>query len=291
MSQPEVVAGQTIPVTATFFKGAYVNTLNIAWNRTVLGATTSELTWGPPPAVVTTSALTFNAIDLKPGTEYGFWVHECDAITCAPPSELLKTSTEAVGSNDVVFWLDNDTAQKLGSNVVGTTGGTFQTNVLIPASTAPGAHLLHAGVLSSPNASATASITVCQAGGCGPSVAVLNTSNNTLYPPGSVVEVGLPVVLRGSRFTPGNSVAIFVDTIQGPKAGSAPVGPLGNFQASFTMPTVVAGQHRFLAVEAKPGAIKMMPMIKPGGKPEIQPLTPADFVTAAVAVYVQAMAQ
>jgi hypothetical protein len=286
VSQPEVVAGQLLPVTATFFKGTYVNSLDITWNKTVLGPTTSHLTWGLPQqtSTVTMAELTYVATNLKPGTGYQFSVQECDAITCAPTSELLKTSTEAAGANDVTFWLDSNVNQKLGSNVVGSNGGSFQTNVLIPASTTTGTHLLYAGVLGRPPASAT--IQVCQAGVCGPTVAVVNTSNNTLYPPGSVVEVGMPVVLRGSKFAPGGSAWIWMDSIQGTKAGAGQIGPLGNFQANFTMPMVAPGQHKLLAVELKPG-VKLPPTPK-GQKPAFPP---QDFVTAAVAIYVQAMAQ
>jgi hypothetical protein len=284
VSQPEVVAGQMLPVTASFFRGAYVNAMNIAWNKTVLGDTKSSLVWGPPKVTITTPALTFNAIDLKPATQYTFQVHECDGITCAPLSDVLTTGTEATGSNDVYFWLDNNTGQIIGHNTVGAAGGQFLTNVLIPATTAAGAHLLHAG---SPGGQpATASITVCQVGGCGPTVGVLNTSNNTLYPPGSVVEVGLPVVLRGSKFAPGGSVWIWVDSVKGTKAGAAPVGPLGNFQASFTMPMIMAGKHNLLAIELKPG-VKLP--LTPKGKIPVIP--PQDLVSASVSVYVQAQAQ
>ena len=284
VSQPEVVAGQMLPVTASFMRGAYVNAVNIAWNKTVLGDTKSTLQWGPPPVTITTPALSFNAIDLKPATQYTFRVHECDGITCAPLSDLLTTGTEATGSNDVYFWLDNNTGQIIGHNTVGASGGQFLTNVLIPATTAPGAHLLHAGTPG--GQPATASITVCQVDGCGPTVGVLNTSNNTLYPPGSVVEVGLPVVLRGSKFAPGGSVWIWVDSVQGTKAGTAPVGPLGNFQANFTMPMIMAGKHNLVAIELKPG-VKLPPTQK--GKTPVIP--PQDLVTASVAVYVQAQAQ
>lgn len=284
VSQPEVVAGQMLPVTASFFRGTYVNALNIAWNKTVLGDSKSSLVWGPPQTTITTPALTFNAIDLKPATQYRFQVHECDGISCAPLSDVLTTATEATGSNDVYFWLDSNTGQIIGHNTVGAQGGQFLTNVLIPASTAPGAHQLHAGTPG--GQPATASITVCQVGGCGPTVGVLNTSNNTLYPPGSVVEVGLPVVLRGSKFAPGGSVWIWVDGVQGTKAGAAPVGPLGNFQANFTMPMIQWGKHNLVAIELKPG-VKLPPTQK--GKMPVIP--PQDLVSASVAVYVQAQAQ
>jgi hypothetical protein len=284
VSQPEVVAGQMLPVTASFFRGSYVNALNISWNKTVLGDTKSSLVWGPPKVTITTPALTFDATNLKPATQYTFQVHECDGITCAPLSDVLTTATEATGSNDVYFWLDSNTGQIIGHNTVGAAGGQFMTNVLIPASTAPGAHQLHAGTPGSQPA--TASITVCQVGGCGPSVAVLNTSNNTFYPPGSVVGVGLPVVLRGSKFAPGGSVWIWVDGVQGTKVAAAPVGPLGNFQASFTMPMIQWGKHNLVAIELKPG-VKLPPTQK--GKMPVIP--PQDLVSASVAVYVQAQAQ
>jgi hypothetical protein len=284
VSQPEVVAGQVLPVTASFFRGAYVNALNIAWNKTVIGDTKSTLVWGPPPVTITTPALTFNAIDLKPATQYTFRVHECDGITCAPLSDVLTTGTEAAGSNDVYFWLDSNTGQIIGHNTVGSSGGQFLTNVLIPAATAPGAHLLHAGTPGSQPA--TASITVCQVGGCGPTVGVVNASNNTLYPPGSVVEVGLPVVLRGSKFVPGGSAWIWVDGVQGTKAAAAPIGPLGNFQASFTMPMIMAGKHNLVAIELKPGV-----KLPPAPKGQMPVIPPQDLVSASVAVYVQAQAQ
>ena len=134
-------------------------------------------------------------------------------VACTPAVDL---SVDGVYGGDV-------TGQIIGHNTVGASGGQFLTNVLIPATTAPGAHLLHAGTPGSQPA--TASITVCQVGGCGPTVGVVNTSNNTLYPPGSVVEVGLPVVLRGSKFAPGGSVWIWEDSVQGTKAGTAPVFP------------------------------------------------------------------
>jgi hypothetical protein len=284
VSQPEVVAGQMLPVTAEYFRGAYVNALNIAWNKTVLGDAKSSLVWGPPKVTITTPALTFNAIDLKPATQYTFQVRECDGISCAPLSDVLSTATEATGSNDVYFWLDSNTGQIIGHNTVGASGGQFLTNVLIPATTTPGAHLLHAGTPG--GQPATASITVCQVGGCGPTVAVFNPSNNTISPPGSIVGVGSPVVLRGSKFAPGGSVWIWVDGVQGTKAAAAPVGPLGNFQASFTMPMIQWGPHKFVAIELKPG-VKLPPT--PKGKMPVIP--PQDLVSASVAVYVQAQAQ
>lgn len=273
VSQPEVMAGQVLPVTASNFRGTYVNAIKVGWNQTVLGKPRSSLEWGPPPVTITTLALTFDATNLKPATGYGFRVHECDGLTCAPWSDLLATKTEPAGSNIVAFWLDSDKAHPIGGAQAPAGGGNFIANVKIPPGTAPGPHKLYASVFALPPASAD--ITVCQPGGCAATVAVLNTSNNTLYPSGAFVEVSTPVVLRGSHFAPGGAVAIFVDTAKGPRAGTAPVGPLGNFQASFTMPLIPAGSHKFLALEAKPGT----------APPHLQ------FIQASVGVYVQAMAQ
>jgi hypothetical protein len=284
VTQPQVIAGQTIPVTCNYFRGAYVNVLNIAWNKTVLGTAKSTLEWGPPKVQITTPAQTFDATNLSPATKYGFTVHECDGLTCAPWSEVLWTATEAAGSNIVSFWLDNNTSQIIGKTTIGTNGYTFQANLTIPAATSTGTHVLHAGQTGSQPASAT--INVCQAGGCGPFIGVVNPQNNAFYPSGSLVGVGNSVVVRGSKFAPGGSVWIWVDGVQGTHAGTAPVGPLGNFQAKFNMPLIQAGNHTFFAVELKPG-VKLLPT--PKGKAPSYP--PQDFVTASVAIFVEAAVQ
>jgi len=284
VSQPEVIAGQTIPVTCTDFRGAYVNTLNIAWNKTVLGTPKSALLWGPPKVTITTQALTFDATNLQPATGYGFLVHECDGLTCAPWSEELKTATEPAGSNVVSFWLDSNTNQTIAKTPIGANPYSFMANVTIPAATSTGMHQLHA--VTAGSQPATATINVCQVGGCGAFIGVVNTQNNTFYPPGSLVAVGNNVVVRGSKFAPGGSAWIWVDGVKGTKAGDAPVGPLGNFQASFRMPLIQAGPHTFVAIELKPG-VKLPPT--PKGKQPVIP--PQDFVTANVAVFVEAAAQ
>jgi hypothetical protein len=253
VSQPEVQAGQSVPVTATYFHGTYVDSLDIAWNQTVIGKVLSTVSWGPPPVTIKTPALAFHAIGLKPATAYSFRVHECDGITCAPWSDMLTTATEAGGSSEVTFWLDADKAHPVAMAAASASGAPFVASIKIPATTPPGAHVLHAAMPGQPLASAP--ISVCQPGGCLPSLGVVNTSNNTLYPPGEVVVVALPVTLRGSRFAPGGAVAFFVDTAKGPKAGSALVGPLGNCQATFAMPPVAPGPHKFVAIETKPGPL------------------------------------
>ena len=299
VTQPQVIAGQTIPVTCNYFRGAYVNALNIAWNKTVIGATTSKLEWGPPPVTITTSALAFDAIDLQPATRYTFKVHECDGLTCAPESAELATATEGAGSNTVSFWLDNNTSQIIGTAAIGVNANSFQAKVTIPVGTTTGTHLLHASVLGNSTTGmhqmhpgdpgsppATATINVCQAGGCGPFIGVVNPQNNTFYPSGARVAVGNQVLVRGSKFAPGGSVWVWVDSIHGAHAGTAPVGPLGNFQASFNMPMIQAGNHTFLAVELKPGV--KLPLVPKGQKPSYPP---QDFVWASVPIVVDAAVQ
>lgn len=284
VTQPQVTAGQTIPVTCTYFRGTYVNTLNIAWNKTVLGTPKSTLDWGPPKVQIVTSALTFDATNLQPATRYGFAVRECDGLTCAPPSDILWTETQPATSNIVNFWLDNNTSQIIGKATVGTTANSFQAIVTIPAGTAPGTHQLHA--LEIGTQPATATINVCAPGGCGAFIGVVNTQNNTFYPPGSRVASENTVVVRGSKFAPGGSVWIWLDGVKGTHVGTAPVGPLGNFQASFSMPLTPSGQHNLVAIELKPG-VKLLPVPK-GKQPSIPP---QDFITASVAVSVEAAAQ
>ena len=178
----------------------------------------------------------FNAIDLKPATQYKFQVHECDGLSCAPLSDVLTTGTEATGSNDVYFWLDKTPARSLATTPSAQSGGAVDHQRAHPGrdhagrapapcwnSRRPACNRFHYGL---------------PGGRLGPTVGVVNTPNNTLYPPGSVVRVGLPVVLRGSKFAPGGSAWIWVDGVQGNKAAAAQVGPLGNSQASFTMPMV-----------------------------------------------------
>jgi hypothetical protein len=284
VAQPEVIAGQTIPVTCTDFRGAYVNALNISWNKTVLGAQKSSLGWGPPDQVVTIAALAFDATNLAPATQYQFKVRECDGITCSPESDLLTTKTEAAGANEVSFWLDNNSGQIIGQSPIGANPYNFMASVTIPASTTSGTHLLHA--ITAGSQPATATINVCAVGGCGPFVGVVNTQNNTFYAPGSLVGVGNTVVVRGSKFAPGGSAWIWVDGVKGTKAAEAPVGPLGNFQASFRMPLIQAGNHTFVAIELKPGS-KIPPT--PKGKTPVIP--PQDFVAASIAVFVEAAVQ
>jgi hypothetical protein len=284
VSQPQVIAGQTIPVTCTDFRGVYVNTLNIAWNKTVLGTPKSALGWGPPDQIVTIPAVAFDATNLKPSTVYQFVVKECDGLTCAPKSDVLKTETEAASANEVSFWLDNNTSQIIGTSAIPANPYNFMANVTIPASTTTGTHLLHAVEVGSQPATAT--INVCAVGGCGAFIGVLNTQNNTFYPPGSLVGVGNTIVVRGSKFAPGGSAWIWVDGVKGTKAAEAPVGPLGNFQASFRMPLIQAGNHTFVAIELKPGS-----KIPPTPKGKIPVIPPQDFVTANVAIFVEAAVQ
>ncbi len=280
VAQPEVQPGDTVTVTADYFRGVYANALTIGCNKTVIGTPSTQVAWGPPPQVNQTSDLTFVASNLTPSTSYNFRVHECDGLTCAPWSDVLTTATQAAGSGQVRFWLDSNTSQPIGASMIGASANSFTADVTIPDTTPSGPHMLHAAAPGQSMASAP--ITICQTSGCQATVALVNTSNNTLYPPGENVEVSLPVTLRCQRFTYPGTVTIYVDAIAGPRAAMASVNPGGTFDVTFNMPAVPPGPHKFLAIEGNP--IVLVPI---GGHPP--PHRPV--LQASVAVYVQALAQ
>jgi hypothetical protein len=273
VAQPEVLAGQLLPVKASSFRGTYATSIPLSWNKTVLGTPSTAVAYGPPPVSTKTGGLTFDATNLKPLSVYHFSVRECDALSCAPPSDEVTVKTEAGGANEVIFWLDKDIAHPVGTFPAPASGGDFIANVRIPANTAPGPHLLSASIYGRPPATAT--ITVCQAGGCLPSAALVNPANGTVFPPGAGVMVGAQVTLRGAAFAPNGEVMIYLDNLKSQRIATAPVGPVGGFQSSFRMPMVAAGQHKFLVLEAKPGT----------APPHLQ------YNEATVAVFVQAAAQ
>ncbi len=287
VAQQQVAAGQTIPVQATYFRGTYVNEMDIGWNKTVLGKPVSKLKWGPPEVTITTSALSFQATDLKPNTGYGFAVQECDALSCSPWSEVLAQKTEGAAAGDVVFWLDSNLKQPVGMEALAAGGGAFTAKVTIPVTTAPGQHMLNAAAPGQPVA--TAPIEVCAASGCGASVALVNTANNTFYPPGWRVEVSYPVTLRGSQFPPGGVATIYLDSVNGAKLGTAPVGPLGHFQLTLSVPRVAQGAHNFIAVEG--GQQKFVPVPGHPLQNAMAKQAAGKTVEASVSVEVQAMAQ
>jgi len=273
IQQPEVLAGQLLPVKASSFLGTYSTSIPLSWNKTVIGTAHSTIAYGPPPTVVKTTATTFDVTGLKPLTEYLFSVKECDGLTCAPASEEVKVKTEAGGANEVIFWLDKDIKNPVGKFPAPTTGGDFTANVRIPPATAPGQHILYASIYGRPPASAQ--ITVCQAGGCAATFGVVNTANGTMFPPNSVVISAGQVTVRGAGFAANGEVGIYVDNIKTSRLAQAPVGPVGGFQTSFRMPMLQAGQHKLIAIEPKPGT----------APPHLQ------FIEASFPVYVQAAAQ
>jgi hypothetical protein len=260
-------------VKASSFVGTYATQIPLSWNKTVLGTPHSIVAYGPPPTEIKTTATTFDVTGLKPLTEYLFSVKECDGLSCSPSSDEIKVKTEAGGANEVIFWLDKDIKAPVGTFPAPVGGGDFMANVRIPASTPPGPHILSASMYGRPPATAT--ITVCQPGGCKPTVGVVNASNGTIFPPNSVVMVGGQVTLRGAAFAPNGEVSIYLDNVKAARITTAPVGPVGGFQATFRMPMVAAGHHTFIVLEAKPGT----------APPHLQ------YDEANVAVYVQAAAQ
>lgn len=251
----EVPPGGQLALDAQYFSPSYSTFLQIGWTKTVQGAPTSQLTWGPQGQGLQSLSLPglgYTAKALQPNTAYQFEVQECDGLSCSPWSDSLITRTEASGSNTVTFWLDNNSSAPIGTAQLAAGGAEFTATVTIPSSTSSGLHTVNASVPGQNPTSTT--ITVCQTTGCSPTLGVVNdmSGNGALYPPSppARVEVGNYVTLRGGNFDAGQSVTIYVDSSSGPQAGTAVVGSDGTFQTTFTMPMVIGGDHNLVAIEA-----------------------------------------
>ncbi len=109
------------------------------------------------------------------------------------------------------------------------------------------------GITTSNPQQASATITVCAASGCVPTISLINSATNTVQPAPGQVENTFPVTLRGDGFLPNQPVTVFIDSPTGTKVGAAGVAASGTFQATFTMPSVQGGNHQFVAVETSGG--------------------------------------
>ena len=105
-------------------------------------------------------------------------------------------------------------------------------------------------------------------------VGVVNPADGTMLPSGAVVTSGEVVALRGTGFAPGGEASIYLDNIKASRIAVAPVDASGGFQATFRMPAVPPGSHKFWVMEAKPG-----------------PVPPTQFVQATIAIRLQAAAR
>ena len=309
--QGQAIAGTGLTISAENFGGTYSNRLQVGWNRTVIGAPTSQVAWGIPgqgPKYAQTGALTYTANGLTPSTAYQFQVHECDAVTCAPLSDWLSTATQAGGTGDrIQLWLDADTATVIGSGPLSADGSPFTVNVTIPASATPGLHTLNAAVPGGNQARTT--VNVCTTSGCDPSLGIVDTDNQQLYPatPPHGEEATLPMTVRGANFTSGQTVSIYLDTTSSPVLASATVDSSGGFQIQFDAPWAAPGEHTLIASQpgvgllasqvARPAARSITPSpVRPGSIPIFHP-NPIPFpifgqpLQASLVFYLQALAQ
>jgi hypothetical protein len=109
--------------------------------------------WGPAGGQLGTQRLPaaaqgdcpgkFDAMKLTPATAYQFSARDCDAITCSLWSRPVRVTTARmkVDTGQVVLTLDGATSLGFATT---TANGTFDTNVTIPANTAPGNHKIRA---------------------------------------------------------------------------------------------------------------------------------------------------
>jgi len=244
---PVLVHGNNFPLPSA-------NALDIAWNRTVTGIAKTQLQWGPKGGTMQTVPValdTFRAAPLNPSTAYQFRVQQCDNIACSPWSDWLEASTRASGSNDVKVWLDSDAAHPIGNGVVAP-NGAFDVSATIPAGTLSGNHTINAATQGD-NPEASVDIAVCGAGGCGPSISVMNSQSETAMKPPINLLYPSTFTLRGNGFAPSVTVTLYLDTPSGTPLGTAVPNSAGIFQGSFQMPSTQTGTHSIVAVQVVQG--------------------------------------
>jgi hypothetical protein len=258
----QVKPGVPFLVNGSNFPRPFANAMDLSWTYTLPSPGQAELQWGPKGGEMKSATIpggggynpaanTYHVTDLQPSTPYQFRVHECDTITCTPWSDWLEVSTEATGSNDVKVWLDNDTANPIGTGAVGP-NGALVVKATMPADTSSGSHTINAGTEVG-KSQASASIAVCAAGGCGPSISVMNTQSNTTVTPPAMLIYPATFTLRGNDFTAGTPVTVYLDTASGAELGSSTPNNLGIFEGKFTLPMVQSGTHTLVAVQVVQG--------------------------------------
>jgi hypothetical protein len=229
----------------------------------VCAAAGADLEWGPvnqvhvqrlPGDAQGNCPTHFDATGLTPNTAYQFRIRDCDLITCSPYSALAHATTARGDPNWGVVSLALDGGPQLATATVDARG-TFSTSIVMPASTAPGTHTLHAVNhvnINGRDASATANIQVVSATAVtAPSFKMVGTLQGQIGCSAQQINLGDTddtVMMSGSGF-PTGTVTIHLDTITGFQLGSAPVGAPGTFcQLMNTPPAAQAGKHTLLAV-------------------------------------------
>lgn len=249
----QVNAGGQIAISGNYFPQDSAISLRVDWNDTTSGQITeSDVDWGLQngqiqhaikPRTAYDNQNFFEADSLQANTGYQFRVRDCDLVTCSSWSAFQPVKTEAQGSNKVLFWLDNDSATQIGEATAGT-GGTFSTNVSIPAAIPPGKHTLHAQVETPNGQQASTAITVLGANqSLQPEIAVVDSETNTLLQPGARIVAFEGFTLHGDGFGAGQSVTITLDSLSGQVIGTTQTGFDGTFQTQFAMPLVQNGGY------------------------------------------------
>jgi hypothetical protein len=273
-TQTDVVAGQSLTILGDYFTPAYTTHLPMYWSTSVgVPAQSTLLVANANPLVllqtIQTSQFSFVVTNLTPGRAYQFRVSECGQISCSPWSNWLDITTDAAGTDQVTFSLDQ-LSNKIGPATTLGIGGSFSAAVTIPSGTTPGTHTLYATVGAQ---QASMQITVCISSGCPPTLVELNPDTGQAETQPGIVVQGSSIVLAGSNFTPGQTVTISVDpsnvcpinilgqstgpctVVLGPTLGSATVGANGSFKGTFVMPGVTLGTHNLGVTEAGVGSV------------------------------------
>jgi hypothetical protein len=248
----QVEPGVAFPVRGDHFLMQPTTGLVITWTKTVVGpAIATELQWGPKGGKMQSvkdpslASGKFLAPTLQPNTSYQFRVHECDAFSCAPWSELT-TSTKKSGADNLGITLDNDTAHPVATVAI-PPSGSFVVNVTLPAGTSPGKHTLHADPL------ASVDIVVAGKGGAAATISVIDTRTDAAMPAPINLLYPNTISVRGNHFAPSASVTLYLDSLKGPKLGTATADKTGLFVGKFQIPMTTTGKHQLVAVQVAGG--------------------------------------
>ncbi len=247
----QVKPGVPFLVSGSNFLLASSNLLDISWDHTIALPGKTTLQWGPKGGTMTPVPVVGDGYQtpatLKPATAYQFRVQECDIITCSPWSDWLETSTESSGNSTVKLWLDDNTAQPIGTAPLGPDGGVMIT-ATIPAGTAAGTHTLNAGAKGD-TPEASAQITVAGGSGVAATIAVMDSTTHTASKPPIVLQYPNTLSIRGDGFAPGVKVTVHLDTTTGPQLGTAVPNATGIFLGNFNLPYSTPGSHQLVAVQ------------------------------------------